>query len=118
MMRTTFLLCAMGAGVVACIEPEDRPATWDYVHASIVAPSCATATCHSDLSERAELSLQDPDQAYDALLDGRFVVPGDQTSALLYLLDGDERVRMPPDAPLPEADVALIRTWIVEGAAR
>jgi hypothetical protein len=117
-MRAALLLCALGAGAGACIEPGDRPATWDHVHAAIVAPSCATATCHSDLTERAELSLQDPDEAYDALLDGRYVVPGDQTSALMYLLEGDERVRMPPDAPLPAVDVALIRTWIVEGAAR
>ncbi len=117
-MRALAISCALGAGVVACIDPEDRPATWDAVHLTIITPSCATATCHSDLTERAELSLQDPGGAYDALLDGRYVVPGDQTSPLLYLLEGEERVQMPPDAPLPAVDVELIRAWIAAGAAR
>jgi hypothetical protein len=35
----------------------------------------------------------------------------------MYLLLGIEvRTAMPPDRPLPEADVALIERWILEGA--
>ena len=41
---------------------------------------------------------------------------GDPTSALIPLLEGDERTRMPPDAPLPQADTDLVRRWIEEGA--
>jgi hypothetical protein len=36
----------------------------------------------------------------------------------MALLDGDERQRMPPDAPLPADDIELIRTWILAGAQR
>ncbi len=112
------LVPSLAFATSACIEPGDRPPTWSYIHAAIVVPGCATATCHSALAVRAELDLQDPDQAYAAVVDGNFVVPGDLTSPLLFLLEGNERVRMPPDAPLPAVDVALIRTWIEQGAAR
>jgi hypothetical protein len=111
---TPVLAALLAAG--ACIEADERPATWTYVHAAIVAPSCATATCHSALAERAALDLQDRDDAYAALRDGRYVVPGDLSSPLLFLLEGEERVRMPPDAPLPAVDVDLIRAWIADGA--
>ena len=104
--------------LAGCIEASDRPASWSYIHPAIVAPACATSTCHSALSARSGLVLDDPDDAYAALRDERFVIPGDASSPLLFLLDGDERIRMPPDAPLPAVDVDLIRSWIAEGAAR
>lgn len=116
-MRWSIAVLVAATPVAACIEPDDRPATWSYVHAAIVAPSCATPTCHGDLGERAGLRLQDPAAAHAALQDGRYVIAGDLTSPLLYLLEGDERLRMPPDAPLPAVDIELIRTWIAEGAA-
>lgn len=101
----------------ACVEPRDRPATWSYLHAAIIEPSCATPTCHGSLGERAGIVLQDPDDAYALMIDERYVVPGSDASPLLYLLEGDERVLMPPDAPLPAVDVDLVRAWILEGAA-
>lgn len=101
----------------ACIEPQDRPASWSYIHAAIIAPSCATPTCHGALGARGGIVLDDRDDAYERLLGDRYVVPGASTSPLLYQLEGDERQLMPPDAPLPQVDVELIRTWIVEGAA-
>lgn len=106
--------CVIASG--ACVSPDERPATWNYVHAAILVPSCATATCHSSIAERGGVVLEDPDDAYQTLIDGGYVVPGDDNSTLLFLLTGEERVRMPPDGPLPEADVELIRTWIREGA--
>lgn len=102
----------------ACIEPHDRPASWSYIHPAIIAPSCATATCHGELGARGGIVLDDRDASYELLLGERYVVPGAGTSPLLYQLEGDERQLMPPDAPLPEVDVELIRTWIVEGAER
>jgi hypothetical protein len=64
------------------------------------------------------VTLDDPDEAYDDLVVRRFVVPGDPASTLMSLLEGDERRRMPPDAPLPAADIELIRRWIEAGAPR
>ena len=111
------LRLAMLAGVVACAgDPLERPATWSYLHPAVIAPSCATSSCHSTLVETAGVSLADRQDSYDRLLELRFVVPGDPASALVPLLEGDERSRMPPDAPLPQADIDLIRMWIEEGA--
>lgn len=101
-----------------CIDASDRPASWAYLHAAVVTPSCATSTCHSELSARGGVVLEDVDDAYALLLTDRFVVPGDLASPLLFMLDGTERARMPPDAPLPAVDVELFERWVVAGAAR
>jgi Planctomycete cytochrome C len=86
------------------------------LHAAVIAPNCATSSCHSSLAKTAGLTLDDPEDSYRQLLGRNFVVPGDPASTLLSLLTGDERRRMPPDAPLPEADIALVRLWIDAGA--
>jgi hypothetical protein len=105
--------------VAACTgDPGERPATWAYLHPAIIAPNCATSSCHSERVVTAGIALDEAEASYDALTDRRFVVPGDPTSALMSLLEGDERQRMPPDAPLPAADIELIRIWIEQGAPR
>jgi hypothetical protein len=105
--------------VVGCAgNPDERPATWSYIHAAIIAPSCATSSCHSELAATANVELDDEAKAYDVLIQRSYVVPGDPGCTLMSLLDGDERQRMPPDAPLPAADIRLIETWIEAGAQR
>jgi hypothetical protein len=99
-------------------DPGDRPATWAYLHPAIIAPSCATSSCHSARVVTAGVALDEAGEAYDDLIERRFVVPGDPASTLMPLLEGDERGRMPPDAPLPAADIELIRAWIEAGAPR
>jgi hypothetical protein len=101
-------------------EIDPRPASWSYIHPAIVVPNCATIGCHSDTSEQKNLNLESEDEALDDLNEGRLVIPGDpSTSPLILQLQGvGGRLRMPPDAPLPEADVALIQKWIAEGARR
>lgn len=119
--RTSAPTIAAAAALVlaaACTgDPAERPATWAYLHPAIIAPSCATSSCHSERVETAGVDLSDADRAYADLIARRFVVPGDPASALLPLLEGDERGRMPPDAPLPAADIDLVRAWIEAGAA-
>jgi hypothetical protein len=117
--RPSLSLRAFGLLVLAASctgDPGERPATWEYLHPAIVAPNCATSSCHSARVETAGLALDEAGAAYQALIDRRFVVPGDPTSTLMPLLEGDERRRMPPDAPLPAADIELIRAWISAGA--
>jgi hypothetical protein len=116
-MRSLVLLASLM--VCACSEePADRPATWSYIHAAIIQPSCATVSCHGERTAAAGVALDDRDTAYDVLLGAQFVIPGDSASALVLLLEGDERPRMPPDAPLPQADIDLVRAWIEAGANR
>ena len=70
--------------------------------------------CHSKIAKRAGVDLHDRATGYNDLITRNFVVPGNPTnsSALHYLLRGEGSLRMPPDAPLPEADMLLIDEWI------
>jgi hypothetical protein len=101
---------------VGCGGADERPADWSYVHAAIVVPSCATAGCHSENRKAGGVSFGTAPESAQLLLSEQYVTPGDPNSALMQLLEGRERNRMPPDAPLPDADIELIRRWIVEGA--
>jgi len=120
----------------ACDTDEDRPATWSYIHAAVIAPSCATGNCHGALSRVAGVDLADRDGAYlvlvgrtcEGLVDGNgggtptpppgnYVFPGHpERSPLLHLLRGDADRLMPPDMPLPGAEIDLVDRWIFEGA--
>lgn len=115
-LSSTRVAAALTLAAACTGDPGERPATWAYLHPAIIAPNCATSSCHSARVVTAGVDLSDADGAYQDLLARRFVVPGDPTSALVPLLEGDERRRMPPDAPLPAADIDLIRAWIEAGA--
>jgi hypothetical protein len=117
----------------ACIERQDitsaawtceddaDPPTWSLVSAAVTQPSCGTASCHSALTQRAGIVLDSAAAGYRSLVEAEpepFVRPGSpQGSRVLYLLNGVEVARtMPPDAPLPGADIDLVRRWICAGA--
>jgi hypothetical protein len=125
------LALRLGGAVIALLAAcgeDDRPAEWTYISATIIQPNCATSRCHSKGSAVFGLQLDSLEGGYAVLVgsppsagevpSGRnFVVPGDPArSKLMHLLHGDETARMPPDAPLPAADIALIEKWILEGA--
>jgi hypothetical protein len=101
-----------------CDAKDERPATWSYISATIITPNCATSGCHSRLAATYGLQLDTKEGAYQDLVGGGYVVPGDPTeSKLMWLLTGTEVVtRMPPDNPLPDADIELVRRWIEDGA--
>jgi hypothetical protein len=113
-MKGTLLLFALAA----CTDVDERPASWGYLHAAVIVPNCATASCHSDEAAVAGLTLDDADTAYEQLVTERYVIAGDAASPLLQLLRANERDRMPPDAPLPLADIELVEAWITGGAPR
>ena len=121
------LLAVLGVG---CEGVDDRPASFGYVHAAVIKPNCTTSNCHSGLTGQAGLKFDDPEATYVYLLGrtcedqgipgtptGNLVVPFEpESSRLMYLLRGDEVDIMPPDTPLPDAEVELIERWILEGA--
>jgi hypothetical protein len=119
-MGVLFLSLAAGplASSAGCgDEKETRPARWSYISAAIVQPNCATANCHSDLSQRSGVELDDMKTGWQQLVNRRFVVPGNAAdSALIALLNGQGTRRMPPDFALPKADIDLISAWIMAGA--
>ncbi|HEY4183812.1 MAG TPA: hypothetical protein VGP07_02035 [Polyangia bacterium] len=96
---------------------DSRPDKWSFISPVIIQPSCATANCHSQLAERSGVALDTVYDGYAQLLNRHFVMPNDPTSsALVALLRGQGSRRMPPDFPLPEADIQLIEGWIAAGA--
>ena len=122
----TAVLALACAALGACQDVEDRPATWSYIHATIIAPNCTTSNCHSKISRAAGISFDDPDEGYRALAGvacgggtaNDLVVAGQpELSKLMYLLRGEEIGIMPPDVPLPDIEVELIQIWIAGGAA-
>ncbi len=122
----TAVLAIACAALGACEDVEDRPATWSYIHATIIEPNCTSSNCHTNISQAAGISFDDPDEGYSALagvacgggMANDLVVAGQpELSKLMYLLRGEEVFPMPPDVPLPDAEVELIQRWIQEGAA-
>lgn len=111
-------LVALAAAAGGCgSETDDRPAKWSYIAATIVEPTCATASCHSEFVQRAGVDLSARNIGYTILTQRNFVIPGNpDASALITLLHGRGSIRMPPDFPLPNDDIALIARWITEGA--
>ncbi|MEA2699381.1 MAG: hypothetical protein QOI66_3652 [Myxococcales bacterium] len=92
-------------------------AKWSFISTAIIEPSCATASCHSDVAQKAGVNLYNKDVGYNALVKRLFVVPSNpQASELMFLLRAQGTRRMPPDFPLPEEDIQLIGQWITNGA--
>jgi hypothetical protein len=114
-----------------CDTAADRSTAWSYIHSSIIRPSCTTSACHSKLGSQGGVDLSTPDAAYLLLTGhgcdapevagsppGNFVRPGHpEASELVYLLRGEGGTIMPPDVPLPDAEIEIIERWILEGAA-
>jgi hypothetical protein len=141
-MRRTLLLVA----VIGCGGEDHRPAQWEYISPIILQPNCATVSCHSRAAAVAGLDFSDPDRGYISLTklkiwivdpegtDGckpaegttvcqrnarPLVTPFDPTqSRLVHLLRARNAPRMPPDRPLPEVDIRLIESWILDGARK
>jgi hypothetical protein len=89
-------------------DVDERPASWAYIHAAIIVPNCATSGCHSDLSKTRGLSFMDRETSRATFIGW---------PVELNLLRGERAdvTRMPPDQPLPDADIELIGRWIAEG---
>ena len=118
----------MGLVSTAC-DDEVRPASWSYIHEAIIVPNCTASACHSRISAAFGIALHDREGAYSYLTGTvcgqqdpaqpprNLVVPFDPArSKLMYLLRGQEVRSMPPDIPLPDAEIEIIEEWILEGA--
>jgi hypothetical protein len=115
------LVAALAAGALlqGCgNESEDRPPQWSYIYPAIIQPSCATASCHSDLTRRSGVNLGTEPEAWFQLVCRHFAVPNSsKQSEVVFLMNAQGANRMPPDFALPEADINLISAWIDAGAA-
>ena len=118
-----------GAGDDPLAIPDEAPAgSLDQIHRQIFAKSCAgqPGLCHAG---QFPPSLATPATAYTTIVrrpatereHALRVAPGDPDASLFIdkLRGRNVATRMPLGAePLPEAEIALIETWIRDGALR
>ena len=126
MKNPTLLIAALAGliGVAGCAgdSVDDRPPSFKLIVATVFTPSCATASCHSTLAHAADIVLDDPKKAYDRLTDPTDALVDvtsqhdPDASELVEWIQGERDLRMPPDMPLAQADIDLIRAWIAAGA--
>lgn len=107
-MRLPYVLAILLAG---CGTADDRPPTVEVVALEILAPSCGAVQCHSTTTRLEGLAFDTLEEAKAAMreLDVRAGFGG----ALLEVIDDQE---MPPDSPMFDNDIALIKEWIDNGA--
>jgi len=75
--------------------------------------------CHGPDRQKAKLRLDSRPLAMQGGKDGKIILPGDadQSELIRRLTETDENMRMPQDREaLPAEQIALIRTWIEQGA--
>ncbi len=137
MYRLLFLATGLlaGCGTIECDDStytctggdnnlDDRPLTLEYVVVTVLRPNCANAQCHSSYKYEYEYRFDTVEHAQESLAGANaiIVVPGEPENSLLFNVliretqsDGS-LPRMPYDSPLPTAEIALIKEWIMDGA--
>ena len=127
-MQRFVLIGALLAG--ACGATDDRPRTLAFITEAILAPTCASAECHSAFRRAVGDQFDTLDATRVSIVSNGLVtypedVANPEASTLMKTLTvgapsvldpKSGNVRMPFDAPMPDADIALIRDWITEGA--
>ena len=122
MQRFVFVVVALAACGQAT---DDRPASLEYITEAILVPYCANAQCHSAFKHAGVpnsegYAFDTVENARIACTTGGLVAVGDPDGS--FLIDvltrpgANKAARMPYDAPLPDVDLALIKTWIRQGA--
>ncbi|MBS1124619.1 MAG: hypothetical protein H6Q90_6847 [Deltaproteobacteria bacterium] len=113
------LVVGLPLGACGTVE-DDRPATLEYVTATILAPACANAQCHSAFHQAKGYAFDSVEHARTTIDVNGLVSAGDPEGSFLLTVmtrpGADNASRMPYDEPLPEPDIALISRWIADGA--
>ena len=128
-MKRLVLIGALLGGACGSAT-DDRPPTLDYITETILAPSCASAECHSAFKREVGDQFDTPEAARLTMVANSLVLPADAdapeasylvralTVGALSILDpkSGDLIRMPYDSPLPDRDIELIKTWISMGS--
>lgn len=127
-----FLVIAAGSAGGCGTEQDNRPLELEYLTEAVFAPSCGTTQCHSsfrqaegfvfDTPQAVRRSLVTTETGGTTLLRFDYEKPDpafSYSSRLIQMLsitvpfpESPELLRMPLDAPLPNKDIELLRTWI------
>ena len=123
-MRTLHF-CACAIALAGCVEAEERSTDFEYLHAAIIEPSCATVGCHSRQTHAGPPNREPEGLDMSTPTRGCFALADTLPTTLIALLNGEfddmvepisEYRQMPPDVALPAADIELIERWIDEGS--
>lgn len=132
--RPLLLVSFLAAVTGGCGGEEDvRDPVWTYISPAIIQPNCATSSCHSSGTAAAGLDFSTVKDGYYSMLKvklapraatmGKVEPPrsivnafNPDQSRVVHMLRASGARRMPPDRPLAEADIALIESWILNGA--
>lgn len=112
------LLLALAALGACGSEPDDRPVTFEVVTLTVLAPTCGQVQCHSTVTQTEGLAFDTLDAARESL-DDLGVRPGvgrDLLDSDLWEVMAGDGEPMPPDSPLADADLDLVRRWLVADA--
>src|SRR3954466_5517508 len=94
--------------LVACgTDPDSRPVTFEVVSIEVLAPACGQVQCHST-------STHISGYAFDTLAASRDSMSS--SNKRRQILEQIDRGSMPPDAPMPDEDIALLKAWVTAGA--
>lgn len=115
-MHRWMFLAALAGGAGCGSEIDDRPATLEYITEAILAPSCGNAQCHSSFKRADGYVFDTVETARDTFRKQSLVDVDDPDASFLMFVLTRRIDRMPYDQALPDADIALIRRWIAEGA--
>ena len=113
------LACVTDVDFATC-QPLYAP-TFTNVYRNTIVDSCASSrACHGSATGASGLFLDGEDQAYSALVDGHYVVPGDAACSELVerLYTKNPSLLMPRGARLPDPEACAIGQWVAAGAPR
>jgi hypothetical protein len=126
-MRACLLMACLALFTAACepVEEEDTcvpldTPTFANVYDLVLVQSCAIGgSCHAADPGAGDLNLSDAETAYDSLVDGVRVSPGDASGStvIVRINSGlNHAQHMPPGQLLGEPELCMIERWIAEGA--
>ncbi len=112
--------------LAACADnADDRPLELDYLTQTIFAPTCGATQCHSSFTQASDVVFDTPEATRRTLLGGQLIIfdsenydpdNPDKAALITWITDIDPFGlgvgRMPFDAPMPNADVELLKEWI------
>jgi hypothetical protein len=121
-----FRLAALIALAAACgTTDDDRPRDAQYITEAILAPTCGSVECHSTFAQSNGVVLDTYDAMRNTMVNHPLISlssdeydPTDPNDAILitWLTQTDPFGRgigrMPYDAPMPNADIDLLKAWI------
>jgi hypothetical protein len=104
--------------LAACGTTDPRPATVEVIAEEILAPTCGQVQCHSTTTMQSGYAFDTLAAAKVALkpLTGMGGGMGKNNRSLIQVITDTGGKRMPPDSPLDDADITLIKTWVANGA--